>query len=77
MTARPAECPICEETAQSILEEEFDGMAIGCPVCGTFRVSQASVDSLGRYKIEIRRGLLLSAARRVGPAQIPSLSHID
>jgi len=69
------QCPICGAPAKH-LAENADGLAVDCPRCGAYLVTDSCLNALLRRELEERAQALATARRLAGPDEVPTISSI-
>jgi hypothetical protein len=78
------QCPVCRAPAQNLTPNTLEGVVVGCPECGDYRISGVAFYDFMRLQSEQRAAMLaearlaskggwpLIASRRSGAARMHS-----
>jgi hypothetical protein len=55
------DCPVCAGEAMDLTPPTYDGLVIGCPRCGKYRVMRSALPDLRSAQIEDREAALRHA----------------
>jgi hydrogenase maturation factor HypF (carbamoyltransferase family) len=69
------ECPICLAEARNLTPRTYQGLIVGCPRCGVYRVMKAAIGALPRLKVEKRLEALTKAKIYTSPKAWPTISN--
>ena len=75
-THRPLtiECPICRAEARNLTPITYQGLIVGCPRCGAYRIMKGAISSLPQLKVEKRLAALTKAKIFTSPKAWPTIS---
>ena len=68
------ECPICLAEARNLTPRTYQGLIVGCPRCGAYRVMKAAIGTLPQLKVERRLEALTKAKIYTSPKSWPTIS---
>ena len=68
------ECPICLAEARNLTPRTYQGLIVGCPRCGVYRVMKAAIGALPKLKVEKRLEALTKAKIYTSPKAWPTIS---
>ena len=68
------DCPVCASEATNLTPPTYDGLVIGCSLCGKYRIMRSALADLRSSRIEDRKAAL-GHARSFASKSWPTLSR--